>query len=124
MINVTDFTKEQRQALLDLLVLAMYMDGSLASAETAHVQELLVAMDLDTDYDRNREFDASVNRVRQHSESIDGARACAGKLAQSFTSREQQKIVMDVLNDLTTSDGKISSRENSFLSVVNDVFKI
>ncbi|MEI6727854.1 MAG: hypothetical protein WCN81_16750, partial [Actinomycetes bacterium] len=34
-MNLPDFTNEQREALLDLLVLAMYADGHLASAEEA-----------------------------------------------------------------------------------------
>jgi uncharacterized tellurite resistance protein B-like protein len=123
-MDITDFTKPQRQALLDLLVLAMYMDGSLASAETAQVQQLLTAMGLDTDYDRNREFDAAVTRVRQYSETPEAARACTSRLARNFTTRGQQERVLNILNDLTSSDGQISSGESRFLSVVSDVFKI
>jgi uncharacterized tellurite resistance protein B-like protein len=123
-MNIADLSKQQRLAMLDLLVLAMYMDGSLASVETIRVQQLLVAMGLETDYDRNREFDASINRVRQFSESPEAARACAGKLAANFTTRDHQQRVLVVLNDLMGSDGSISPGESTFLSVVKEVFKL
>src|SRR5947209_18467130 len=123
-MNIADFSKQQRLAMLDLLVLAMYMDGSLASVETVRVQQLLVAMGLDTDYDRNREFDASINRVRQSSETPETARACAARLASNFTTRDHQQRVLDVLKDLMGSDGSISPGESNFLCVVKEVFKL
>ena len=43
----------------------MYMDGNLAMAEEARVQDLLAAMGFATDYDRNRQFDESVTRIRR-----------------------------------------------------------
>ncbi|EEF63302.1 hypothetical protein [Pedosphaera parvula] len=62
-MDITDFTAGQRQALLDLVVLTMYMDGNLASIEAARIQQILTAMGLDSPYDRDKEFDASVTRV-------------------------------------------------------------
>ena len=95
-MDITDFTAEQRQALLDLVVLTMYMDGNLASLEAARIQQLLTAMGLDSPYDRDKEFDASVTRVRPHSENLDAARTWASKLAKNFTSTEQQKRVLRI----------------------------
>jgi len=123
-MDIHDFTEPQSEALLDLLVLAMYMDGRLASAEEARVQQLLTAMGMKVDYDRNRLFDAAVTRVRQHSENSEAACACAEKLAGNFTTPEHQKRVYDLLNDLVTSDGQVSPGENKFLAAIRNVFQV
>ncbi len=81
--NLSDFTVEQRQALIDLLVLAMYADGYLASNEDALIERLLTEMGYATPYDREREFDASVTRVRKYTENPDTARAHATILAKA-----------------------------------------
>src|SRR5438445_10833736 len=107
-MNVSNFSVPQRQALLDLLVLAMYMDGNLASAEEARVEQLLGAMGVDSDYDRNRDFDAAVTRVRQHSQSAEDARACVARLAGSFTTPEHRRKVYNTLSELTALDGQVS----------------
>ena len=123
-MNITDFTEQQRQALLDLLVLAMYADGHLASAEDARVQRLLTAMGFEPGYDHQRQFDAAVTRVRQHSQTAEAARAHATELARSFTTREHQRRVYDLLDDLMESDSRISAEESRFLSVVREIFQI
>lgn len=123
-MDITDFSAPQRQALLDLIVLTMYLDGNLASLEAARVQQILTAMGLDTPYDRDREFDASVTRMRPHSENLEDARACATKLAKLFTTAEQQRRVLDLITEFIESDGQVAPSETRFLSVVKGVFRI
>src|SRR5258708_3093143 len=123
-MNVSNFSASQRQALLDLLVLAMYMDGNLAAAEEARVEQLLAKLGVESDYDRNRDFDAAVTRVRQHSQSADDARACVGRLARSFTTSEQRRRVYDALSDLTALDGQVSAEEGKFLTFVRAAFQM
>ncbi|SRR5581483_2462890 len=123
-MNLNEFTKEQRQALLDLLILAMYTDGNLASVEEARVKEVLTSMGWTTDYDRNREFDAAVTRIRQHAQTAELARACAAKLAQYFTVPEQRNRVYGIVSELTALDGQVSPEEGKFLAVVREVFKM
>jgi len=43
-IDLTGFSTTQKQALFDLLILAMYADGHLSSAEDEQLQKLLAAM--------------------------------------------------------------------------------
>jgi uncharacterized tellurite resistance protein B-like protein len=123
-MNINDFSEPQRQALLDLLVLAMYADGHLAVAEDARVQRLLTAMGFESQYDHERLFDASVTRVRQHSNSAETARAHAVELAEGFRTREQRRGLYDLLEDLMASDTQVSSDETRFLSVVREVLQI
>ncbi|MDB6023243.1 MAG: hypothetical protein JWQ04_3100 [Pedosphaera sp.] len=93
-LNLAGFTPQQNQALLDLLVLAMYMDGNLAQVEEARVQQLLAAMGFASDYDRNREFDASVTRVRRKSQTAAAVKTLTAALTGNSPSRKTSKASM------------------------------
>lgn len=123
-MDITNFSEPECQALLDLLVLAMYLDGNLAKVEEARVQQLLAAMGFKTEYDRNRQFDVSVTRVRSHSATPEAARKFAGTLAASFTTAEHRTRVYDALKELTALDGGVSPEESRFLSLVREVFRM
>jgi uncharacterized tellurite resistance protein B-like protein len=123
-MNVTDFTKSQLQAFLDLLMLAMYADGQLCSAEDERVERLFSAIGIEPGYDREREFDASVTRVRRHSQNADVMCVHAAELARSFSTPTQRRTVYELLKDLIGSDDQISANENRLLSAVREVFQL
>lgn len=123
-MNLNDFTEAERQALLDLAMLAMYADGHLAAAEDERIQRLLTAMGCSTEYDRGKHFDASVSRVSRHSATAAAARTHAESLAKSFATREQRRRVQDILEDVAGSDSKLSAQESGFLTVVREALKM
>lgn len=123
-MNLTDFNDAQRQALLDLTMLAMYADGNLAAVEDEHVGRLLTALGCDTGYDRAKHYDASVSRISRHSVTTDAARAHAATLAKQFTTPEHRRKVLDVLDDLVTSDRNIAAQECGFLAVVREALQM
>ena len=121
-INLTDFTQEQRQTLLDLLVLAMYSDRHLARSENAAIEGVLSAMGLSNDHDRRREMDASVTRIRPHAEKPEAIRAYVSELARAFPRRDHRRSVSDLLTELMASDSKVAPQEGQFLSLVKESF--
>lgn len=121
-MDLADFTDVQKQAILDLLVLATYVDGRLTSTEDARIEGLLAAMDLELEFERQRAWDDSVTRVRQHTQTAEKVRRHAAELAKQFTQPEQCQKVSEWLEDLIQSDDQVSVEENHFLSVVQDVF--
>jgi len=123
-MNLTGFTDTQRQALLDLTMLAAYADGHLASAEDERIGRLLTALGCDTDYDRAKHYDASVSRISRHSATADAARGHAMQLARQFTSPEHRHQVLAVLDDLVTSDHSIAAKECGFLAVVREALQM
>ena len=123
-MNIQDLTEQQIQALLDLAMLAMYADGHLASAEDERINRLLTAMGFATDYDRGKQYDASIGRINRHSQTAGAARTHTATLAQLFTTREQRQRVLDVLDDLVSSDSRVVPQESGYLAVVRDVFQM
>jgi uncharacterized tellurite resistance protein B-like protein len=118
-----DFTEQQKMALLDLAMLAMYADGRLTSAEDQRIVRLLTSLGFATDYDREKQYDASVTRVSRHSQSAGEARAHTSLLARNFTSAEQRRQVIDFLDELAASDQQVAPQEQSYLSIVRGAFQ-
>ena len=122
-LDLKDFSGEQRQALLDLLVMAMYADRHLALAEDARVHRLLGAMEIESPSERQRQFDAAISRAREHSESSEAGAAQAVLLAQKFTTRQLRGVALNLLEDLMGSDRQVTAEEKRFLSVIEGIFR-
>lgn len=122
-MNLKSLSPDHQAAVLDLAVLAMYADGHLASIEDSRIQRLLRQMGVESEYDINKVYDASVSRVSQHSRSHDDATAFAASLAAQFTSPEERNAVMAILNDLLFSDGRVVAKESSYLAIIKKVLE-
>jgi hypothetical protein len=118
------FTEPQRQAVLDLAVLAMYVDAHLSTAEHERVERLIAAMGLGSEWERSVQYDAAVARVSRHAGSVETARAHAQTLAPIFTDTEQRKMVHGLLHDLVASDGQLSPQESLFMAGVREALQL
>ena len=122
--NLSGFTAPQCEALLDLLVMATYLDQHLGLAEDLRVEALLTAIGYATAYDRQRQLDASVTRVRQYTEKAELTRTHTAKLAKCFTTPDQGQQVYALLKDLISCDGQIATAEGQFLAVLREVLEL
>jgi nicotinamide mononucleotide adenylyltransferase len=123
-IGLTGFSTAQQRALLELLVLAMYADGHLTTIEDEQLQKLLTAFGHTEEFDRQREFDAAVTRMRPFAQSIQKAKEQALLLADAFTTRSQQKQVYGAVQQIMTSDQHVSSWESTLLSELGLKFRM
>jgi len=121
-MNLKNFTAPQREAMLDLALLAMYADGHLASAEDERVHRLLTAMGAETEHDRGRQYDAAVARVRRPAVTADAARDHAAKLAGAFATADERRNVLAVLDELAASDSQVAAQERGYLATVREAF--
>src|SRR6516162_5297584 len=116
MMNITGLTQEQKQALLDLLIIGMYADHNLASAEDERVGRLLDTFRFPSEYERDKFSDAAFTRASRQSGSPEAIRAYVGQIAGHFPTREIRQRAYDILDDLLTSDGKVTSEESKLLT--------
>jgi len=123
-VDLPSFTPPQQHALFDLLVLVMYADGRLTTAEDEQLQQLLTAMGHADEIDRQRVFDDVVTRMRPFMESVHKAKEQALLLAGAFTGRPQQKQVLAAVERIITSDGHVSTWENTLLSELRLKFRL
>ncbi len=123
-IDLTGFSAAQKQALFDLLILAIYADGHLSSAEDEQLQKLLAGMGFTAELDQQREFDAAVTRIRPALQTIYKAKELALGLADEFTVRSQQQQVFAAVEQIMTFDNNISTWENTLLSELRMKFRL
>jgi hypothetical protein len=123
-MNLTGFTDQQKQALLDLLVLGMYADGKLGSIEDERIDAVLDTIEFSSDSARQQFLDAGFARARKHDGSPESARAFVGEIAKNFSTPEIRRRVYDALEDLLSSDNQIADRERQLLVIVGEELKL
>jgi len=122
-MDLNALNAEQRNALLDLLVLAMYSDGHLARTEDARIERLLGAMGFASKYEREREVDAAITRVRQYSDTVSSSRQHAQTLAHAFPTRGSRDSVISALSELLASDNDVSPAETRLLATIKEALE-
>jgi hypothetical protein len=123
-IDLTGFSAEQQRSLFDLLILAMYADSHVTTFDDKQLQELLAAMGFIEKPDRQREFEAAVNRVKPSIQSGWKAKELALSLANPFTERNQQKQVFAAVEQIMTFDNHVSNWENTLLMELRMRFRL
>ncbi len=123
-IDLTGFSTAQKQALFDLLILAMYADGHLTTFEDEQLQKLLAEMGFTEEPARQREFDAAVTRIRPSIQSLDKAKAQALLLAEAFVNRSQQQQVLMAVLKIMSSDFNVSTWESTLLMELRMKFRM
>ncbi len=123
-MTITDLSTAQKQAMLDLLILGMYADRNLASAEELCVQKLLGSLKFSSDFERDSFSDAAFTRVSRHTGSPEAVQAYANDIAAGFPALDQRQFVYGKLSELLTSDGRVTAEENQLLSAVKKAFQL
>ncbi len=119
-MKFTALSLEQRRALLDLALLAMYADGHLAAAEDHRVQLLIAALGHDSEAMARREYEDAVGRGSRVAGSPNAVTTAAQDLAAKFTAAAERAEVLAVLDRLVESDRHISVTETDLLAVVRE----
>ncbi len=107
-----------------MLIIGMYADHNLASAEDKRVEEVLDTFNFSSDYERDRFSDSAFTRARKHSGSPETIRQYLTEIAGHFSNSESRRRAYDILEDLLTSDGNVSSDESKLLSATKEVFQL
>jgi hypothetical protein len=123
-MNLTGFTDQQKQSLVDLLVLGMYADGKLDLIEDAITRQALDAIQFSSDSARQYFLDASFARARKHSTAANTTRGYVLEIAKSFQTPVMRRQVYDALEELLTSDQHLADKEKELLAIVSGEFKL
>jgi hypothetical protein len=123
-MNLANFNDQQKQALLDLLVMGMYADGNLADVEERKIEGVLATMKFSSESDRRKFIDASVTRARGYLGSPKSTRGRVAEIAKHFPTADLRGKAYSDLKELLASDNKVVDKENQFLGVVKDEFKL
>ncbi|HEX7618996.1 MAG TPA: hypothetical protein VF480_09800, partial [Verrucomicrobiae bacterium] len=123
-MNLTEFTDQQKQAVVDLLVLGMYADGNLDLIEDEKARQVLDAIQFSSDSARQYFIDASFARARKNGGYPNTTRSYVSEIARSFPEPAMRRQVYSALEDSLMSDKKISGTERELLLIVSEEFKL
>jgi hypothetical protein len=123
-MNLTGFNDEQKQTLLDLLVMGMYADGRLGDAEDAQIEAVLKTINFSSDSARDQFVDASFTRARQHLDSPAATREFVAGIAKNFPTTDIRRKAYNDLEELVSTEHQAGEKENRLLTIVREEFKL
>jgi uncharacterized tellurite resistance protein B-like protein len=123
-MNLTGFNDQQKQTLLDLLVIGMYADGNLADAEDAKIEGVLNTITFSSDSARDQFIDASFTRATQHLDSPQATRDFVADIAGHFPTQDIRRKACSDLEELVSSSHQAGEKENRLLAIVREEFKL
>jgi len=122
-MNLTGFNDQQKQTLLDLLVIGMYANGNLADAKETKVESVLNTIKFSSDSARERFLDACFTRARQHLGSPQLTRDFVAEIASHFPTQDIRQKAYSDLEDLLSSDTD-AQKDSQLLAIVKEEFKL
>jgi hypothetical protein len=123
-MDLTGFTDQQKQALVDLLVLGMYADSNLDLIEDEMARQVLDSIQFSSDSARQYFIDASFARARKNGGSPKTTRSYVSEIAKTFPTPAMRRQVYAALEDSLFSDRKMADKECELLVVVSEEFKL
>lgn len=101
----------QREALVDLLVYAMYSDSKVSLAEDQLIQRRLEAMDWQAVETVENYYDRAVTRVRDIPASAEARRSFLHRIAERLDNHDTRAKAFQLCHQLFLSDGEESQEE-------------
>jgi uncharacterized tellurite resistance protein B-like protein len=121
-MDFAGYADDQKQALLDLLLFGMYLDGNLSAIEDRRIGELLDTMTFSSPDARDRFLDAAYTRTRQRSNSPEGIRSFAAETARNIPTPDLRRRTVNLLESMLSSDNSVVEPERRLLAVVREEF--
>jgi hypothetical protein len=122
-MNLTGFNDQQKQTLLDLLVIGMYANGNLANAKEAKIESVVNTIKFPSDSARDKFLDASFTRARQHLGSPQVTRDFVADIARHFPTQDIRQKACNDLEELLSTD-QDAQKDSQLLAIVREEFKL
>jgi hypothetical protein len=110
-------TQPQREALFDLLALAIYADAHVSLAESDLVKQTFVTRGWKSSFPKNLFIEESFARAREAADSDDAMADYLMEKAAAFTTAASQKEACAAVKKILESDGE-TAEENEFYNLL------
>lgn len=107
--------QDAREALLDLLVLGMFIDRHIANAEGQFIREQALGFDWQGSRSIDRFVDASMRRARDAIGSDVATDAYLADIASRLANPEAKAKALAACEELMTVDGQLAEKEQALL---------
>lgn len=122
-MSVTPLTQHQREAFIDLLLLAMYADSKITLKEEDALQADIEALGWAAEKPREIYYLTSLARARRNADSDATIATYLKTICSAFSTDQEKTNVVAILTSFLGSDGTVSS-ETSFLQKVKATLNV
>lgn len=112
-------TQKQREALFDLITLALYSDNHISIQEEVLAESAFIAEGWESEYPKNLFLEKSFARARETSDSDEAAAAYVAERAALFTDEASQHEAYGVVQGIISRDG-LAPGDAAFLSTLKN----
>jgi hypothetical protein len=116
-------TSEQRTAIIDLLLLAIYSDSHISISEEEALDKAIAEQGWDSEYPKDLYLAKASARAREAAESDDTLKAKIKECAAFFTTAPAQAAAYSIVHSVLSADG-VADPEQKFLSKLNKAFPV
>lgn len=114
-------TQPQREALIDLLLLAIHTDSHISLSEEAALETALAAQGWASERPKSLYLETAAARARAAAESAEATTAFVHSRAAVFDTAHAQTAAYNVVHQVISPDG-VAPAEHTFLRLLNDAF--
>lgn len=114
-------TQPQREALIELLLLAIHTDSHISLTEEEALERAIAEQGWDSEYPRNLFLEKAAAAARAASESEESIKDFVKQRAAFFTTAPAQAAAYSVVHQVLSPDG-VAEEEHAFLARLNKAF--
>lgn len=122
-MTLKELSAAEKDAVADLMVMAMFTDGHLATAEDDRIHQLLTQLGYAEKSDRDVAYGAAVTRVRKRWNTIAEMRAHAANVASAFAGTDRKNLALQSIESVIKSDDKVGQQESEYLAAVRQALR-
>lgn len=123
-MNLNHFNEQQRRALLELLIIAMYSDSQLASAEDLRIHKVADSLGFPSSDARTaflKEFFVNISSLPRGGQALRPHLATVARRFPSDASRQEACLAVD---ELLRSDHRYAPQESQFAGILKEAFAV
>ncbi|MGB0744789.1 MAG: hypothetical protein ACPGSB_09710 [Opitutales bacterium] len=116
-----ELQQSEREAVIDLLLMAIYVDDHLSLSETKEFDDTTDTLGWDSNTGLSVYISSATDRARTARTSEEGTEAFISFVAERLNSKGSKERALTLLNHLFMADGK-TDKEKDFFSKVEAAF--
>jgi hypothetical protein len=121
-VNLNRFNEQQRKALLELLIMAMYCDARLASAEDLRIHKVADSLGFPSDDERRTFLESLFSTISRLPRSGESLRPHLAIIARRFPTGAVRTEAFNAVEELLQSDHRVAPQESQFMVLLKEIF--
>lgn len=121
LLSLDGFNQEQREAMLDLIILGMYADNHLAFSENEVLKDFSQSFNWNSSESINYYMNRIIGHFRQIRDDPEAVNETIELIATKLSNQSEQAL--KILEDMIDADGETVDQESKFYQKVEEALK-